>query len=389
VIHNFTGGSDGLNPSSALIFDAAGNLYGTTWTGGTGPCNGGCGTVFQLAPNGGSFTERVIYSFQGSANNDGANPQGALTADASGNLYGVTYAGGHDNCGTVFKLTPGSGGNWTEMVLYRFCAKGSPYGGSLPTGKLIFDASGNLYGVTESDGALGGGVVYRLVPSSGMWKETVLHSFPRAGTRDGSQPSGIIFDGAGNIDGVTVFGGTKAYNGAGVVFQLVQGKPGQWTEKVIHSFGIYGGNLETPTGGLVFDAIGNLYMTMSRGGNGGAGVFELSPASGGKFKGHILHSFPGQQLLQVYEGVVFDSAGNLYSASYHGPSGCVSSDCGFVYKLSPGSSHWTASRLGVMHGSNGADPIGGVILDSKGNLYGATWSGGANKTGGIVFRITP
>jgi len=389
VLHNFGAGSDGVNPDSSLIFDTAGNLYGTTYGGGTGSCGGGCGTVFELTPNGGGFTESVIYNFQGATNNDGAYPLGALTADAAGNFYGVTYAGGHHDCGTVFELTPGSGGGWTESVLYSFCANGSEFDGSGPTGKLVFDASGNLYGVTQSGGHGGGGVVFQLMFSSGTWTEKVIKGFPRIGHLGGNQPVGIIFDSAGNLYGVTTFGGTRGYNGAGIVFELVQSQ-GQWTGKVIHRFGIRGNNLQTPTGGLIFDAAGNLYMTMARGGLGGAGVFEISPRAGGGFKGHALCSFPGGQILQPYEGLVFDSAGSLYSASGAEGGGNCSRDCGFVYKLSRGAHRWKTKRLAIVHGRDGINPVGGVILDSKGNLYGATFGGGANKTGGgVVFEVTP
>jgi hypothetical protein len=156
--------------------------------------------------------------------------------------------------------------------------------------------------------------------------------------------------------------------------------------EVIHRFSINGTNLQTPTGGLIFDPAGNLYMTMARGGRGSAGVFELSPGSGGTFTGHEVYSFPGPQGVQPYEGLVFDATGNLYSASFDGGAKCGGGDCGFVYKLSPGSSHWTASKLAIMHGRNGANPTGGVIFDSQGNLYGATYLGGTNKAkGGVVF----
>lgn len=385
VLHNFGGGTDGAYPASALIFDTAGNLYGTTTSGGTARF----GTVFKLTPNNGGFTESVIYAFLGSAMNDGSYPQGALTADSAGNLYGVTSNGGNRDCGTVFKLTPGSNGTWTESVLYSFCASGANSDGSSPTGKLIFDSAGNLYGVTDLGGTHNGGVVFELTPSAGTWIETVLYSFHAAGHLDGYRPSGIIFDSAGNIDGVTLFGGTQYYNGAGVVFQLVQSSPGHWTEKVIHTFGIYKGtNLQTPTGGLIFDAAGNLYMTMGRGGRGGAGIVELSP-SGGGFTAHKLYSFAGTQILQPYEGLVFDSAGNLYSASnIGGSSACSGEGCGFVYRLTPGSTHWTATKLTSMNFADGANPVGGVILDSKGNVYGVTFAGGA-KHGGVVFEITP
>ena len=389
VLHNNGSGSDGQFPMSNLILDSAGNLYGTTENGGTGPCSAGCGTVFQLIRNGEAFTESVVYNFQGAASDDGANPRGALTADAAGNLYGVTTFGGHFNCGTVFKLTSGSGGSWKESILHSFCADGTTSDGDWPNGNLVFDASGNLYGVAQYGGTHHAGVVFELTPSSGTWTETVLYSFS-GGPGDGSQPVGIIFDSAGNLDGVTAFGGAKFVAGAGVAFQLIRNPPGQWTEHLIHRFNTFGPNVQTPTGGLIFDALGNLYMTMGRGRNGGAGVFELIPGNGGSFTARELHSFPGLPLSapQSYQGLVFNSAGDLYSASEVGRKGCRRSACGFIYKLSPGSSRWTATHVVVMNGSNGENPIGGVTLDTSGNLYGVAYRGGTNKKG-VVFRITP
>jgi uncharacterized repeat protein (TIGR03803 family) len=386
VLHSFGSRHDGQNPASTLIFDTAGNLYGTTAAGGTA----GFGTVFKLTPNSGGFTESVVYSFRGSANDDGAFPQGALTADAAGNFFGVTSVGGHNNCGTVFKLTSGAGGSWSESILYAFCATGKTSDGYYPTGKLIFDSSGNLYGVTAAGGAYNGGVVFELAPSGGAWTETDLYSFPRDGRRDGSEPVGIIFDSAGNIDGVTSYGGTLFYVGSGVVFQLAQNPPGHWTEKVVHRFSITGANSQRPTGGLVFDGVGNLYMTtMGTSGRGGEGVFELSPGSGGTFTGRTLFFFE-QGSGQSYQELVFDSKGNLYSASTTGGGNCEDGGCGFVYKLSPGSPRWTGTKLATFHGWDGARPIGGVTMDGKGNLYGVTFTRNPGLSGvGLVFQITP
>ncbi len=383
ILHEFAGRSGGLNPNSSLIMDTAGNLYGTTWAGGWGPCSEGCGKAFKLTPNGSGYAESVVYAFQGSATGDGQNPWGALTADAAGNLYGVTQKGGMASsscgpygCGTVFELTPGASGKWTETVLYRFAYSD----GVNPTGKLIFDSAGNLYGVTLKGGLNLGGVLFELSPSAGTWTQKILYSFVGPYGMKGSQPVGIIFDGAGILYGVTALGGV---GGAGVVFQFAGGLT------VIHTFSdTKGTNLQTPTGGLIFDAAGNLYMTMSRGDHGGAGVVELSP-SNGTFTTHNLYSFAGPQVQQPYEGLVFDPAGNLYSASSVGGNSACSEGCGFVYKLTPGSPHWTATKLASMNFADGAEPVGGVILDSKGNVYGVTFQGGGAKSAGLVFEVTP
>jgi uncharacterized repeat protein (TIGR03803 family) len=387
VVHSFAGGSDGKTPSTSLIFDTAGNLYGATNIGGSGACSFGCGSVFELSPAaGGGWTESVIYSFQGSGASDGAFPTGALTMDVAGNIYGVTSGGGSNGCGTVYRLSP-NGSAWTESVLYSFCANGSTVDGSTPVGKVVqFDSAGNLYGVTAGGGAHSTGVVYMLVPTAvGLWTQTLLYSFPAASGSLGNEPAGIIFDSAGTLWGVTTFGGSPGVNGAGVVFQLAKNTSGDWTQKLIHAFSINGASLQTPTGGLVFDASGNLYMTMSRGGFGGPGVFELTPTAGGNYQGHLLHSFPGPHVVQPYESLTFDSAGNLYSAGAVGGGSC---GCGLVYQLSPGASGWTATILQSMNGTSGNQPVGGVVLDSLHDIFVATRLGGAHKAG-VVMEITP
>src|SRR5258708_3669115 len=221
VIYAFTGQADGGFPYSNLISDAAGNLYGTTIFGGNSTGNecggGGCGVVYELSPaSGGGWTEKVIYAFAGGT--DGAEPVGGLTFDGAGNLYGATSFEGStacvplNSCGTVFKLTPTSGGGWTETVIYSF--KGGK-DGRIPGGNLVFDKSGNLYGTTAAGGGGtsfvclgdGCGTVFELTPTSGDgWKETVLHAF--TGGKDGASPAGaLVLDAAGNRYGTTGYGG--------------------------------------------------------------------------------------------------------------------------------------------------------------------------------------
>jgi uncharacterized repeat protein (TIGR03803 family) len=384
VIHSFTGSPDGKIPSTAMISDSSGNLYGGTTNGGTGLCMAGCGAIFKLSPvSGGGWTESIIYSFQGGATGDGQFPIGALTSDASGNIYGVTSQGGATGNGTVFRLSPGTGG-WTETVLYAF--KGGTTDGGNPVGKVVFDSAGNLFGVTGGAGAHNTGTVYMLVPtSSGMWTETLLYSFPASGSALGTNPSGVIFDGAGTLWGVTTFGGTSAVNGAGVVFQLIKNTSGVWTQRVIKKFSTAAADVQTPTGGLAFDAAGDLFMTMSRGAQGGASVFELTPTTGGNYQGHVLHAFQGPQVVQPYESITFDSTGALYSAASVGGGSC---DCGMVYKLTPVTGGWSSTVLLTMNGTSGNEPIGGVALDSSGNAIVATQFGGLKKDG-AVLQVAP
>ncbi len=218
VLHSFTGGGDGAVPIAGLIADAAGNLYGTTFTGGGSGCGGsGCGTVFKLTRSG---TESVLHSFTGSFG-DGAGPDAGLIADAAGNLYGTTEFGGGsigcrstigNGCGTVFKLTPSG----TETVLYSFTGGGD---GAEPFAGLIADAAGNFYGTTSQGGASNDGTVFKLTPSG---TETVLHSFTD-GSDGGFPLAGLITDAAGNLYGTTSQGGGGSGcgdSGCGTVFEI-------------------------------------------------------------------------------------------------------------------------------------------------------------------------
>lgn len=378
TLHNFAGGTnDGAYPNGALIADSAGNLYGTTWSGGSGSCTGGCGTVFRLSQSNGTWTESIVHNFQGMSAGDGTNPWGALTADASGNFYGVTEAGGARNQGSVYELSPGLDGAWTETVLYSF---GQVAGdGSAPGGKLIFDSSGNLWGTTSVGGSHSTGTIFELKLSGSGWSLTSIYSFPHSGTSLGEGPAGIVFDSAGNLFGVTEWGGTPYENGAGVVFQMVN-SGGVWNQKVLHRFPTTGKPLQTPTGGLYLDSSDNLYMTMSRGGHGGPGITTINLST---FAVHDIYSSAGPQEVQPYEAIAIDTAGNLYSAGYASSQGTCA--CGFVYELSPGAS-WTPKTLASMNGNNGANPVGGVVVDAAGNLYGVTYLGGTNRLG-VVYEV--
>ncbi|HEV2441309.1 MAG TPA: choice-of-anchor tandem repeat GloVer-containing protein [Steroidobacteraceae bacterium] len=268
VLHLFSGGSDGARPQAGLIMNSSGDLFGTTDSGGSI----GGGTVFELAPNGGgSYSESILYSFTGGS--DGAHPDGALIIDSSGDLYGTTVSGGSGGDGTVFKLAP-NGGGYSESILYRF-AGGSD--GAHPDGALIMDSSGDLYGTTPSGGSGSSGTVFRLAPNGGGYSESILYSF--AGGSDGVNPSGDLFmDGAGNLYDTTAGGGNgnSSSVGDGTVFKLAPNGSGGYTESILYSF--TGGTDGTlPDAGLIMDGAGNLYGT-TEGGNGSDGnVFEINP----------------------------------------------------------------------------------------------------------------
>ncbi len=245
VLYNFTGSPDGCTPAGGLVLDQAGNLYGTTALGGTYFCDGltaGCGVVFELTRSKGGWTETVLHNFN-AYNGDGDHPAASLVFDGAGNLYGTAQNGGIDSCtllpppnpggcGTVFELTPNPSGGWTETTLYAFT--GGSDGGLPVSVDLIFDQTGNLYGTTELggvggacgyNGAIGCGTVFKLTQSAGSWTESVLYNFcSAAGCSDGEVPyGGLIFDQAGNLYGTTVGGGStncRGYGGCGVVFKI-------------------------------------------------------------------------------------------------------------------------------------------------------------------------
>jgi len=263
VLHSFGGGADGANPDAGVIMDPVGNLYGTTSVDG-----GVDGTVFELSPSGGGWTEQVIYT--------AGSPSG-LTMDAAGNIFGTTYW-------AVFELSPNANGGWNPAVIYTFvCTREGqkcPYG-RLPWGTLVLDRAGNLYGVTAYGDATNYGEVYKLSPGSGTWTEVILHRF-KGSPKDGGGPfAGIVFDNKGNIYGTTSSGGEYGAPGGGwgTVYELVVpiGTHKNYEEKVLWNFNWSDGG--GPFSSLILDSGGNLYGTTSGGGSGyGYGVvFEVTP----------------------------------------------------------------------------------------------------------------
>jgi uncharacterized repeat protein (TIGR03803 family) len=385
VLYTFTGGNDGGDPASQLIFDSSGNAYGTTVVGGSATF----GTVFKLTPHAtGKWTETVLYSFLGGA--DGKNPYGGVIMDAKGNLYGTTVAGGSgglcangDGCGTIFKLTH-SGNTWAERVLYSFTGGTD---GAGPGGGLVFDKKGNLYGTTPDGGDVNGcgcGVVYQLAPTrGGGWKQKVIHTF--TGGNDGSTGSlgSLFIDKAGNVYGIAELGGAHA---AGTAFKLslVSGK---WKMSTLDEFrGTPHAGF--PYGGLISVAAGSLYGTTYYGGANGLGsVFKLTLGSTGKWSESVLYSFKtGTDGNSPTSTLVFDAHGNLYGTTSAG--GDANGD-GTVFKLTPISGgKWKETVVHRFKNSpDGANPYYGLVLDKAGNLYGTTASGGVSS--GVVFEFTP
>ncbi len=245
--------TDGSNPtrSAALMFDAEGAMYGTTGYGGL-PNKG---VVYKLTPSGGGWTESVLYSFLGGS--DGMGPHGVVL-DNAGNLYGVTGGGGNTGCspfkgcGTVFELSPSQSG-WTQTTLHTF-QQGTD--GGVP-GPLVRDSAGNLYGITLGFGPNNnGGTVWEMSPSNGGWTFTVIHAFP-AETVDDYGPYALTMDAAGNLYGITSWGG---HNNWGFLFELTPSN-GSWTYTELYDFGSASGQTDgcTPQGSPLLDANGNIY----------------------------------------------------------------------------------------------------------------------------------
>ncbi len=299
VLHSFTGSPDGAEPSSGLVRDAAGNLYGTTSYGGSS----GNGTVFKVDASG---NETVLHSFTGGS--DGRLPYAAPVMDAAGNLYGTTYFGGAGNLGTVYKVDTSG----VETVIHSL----TNADGAHPFAGVILDAAGNLYGVATDRGAHNNGTVFT-VDTSGQ--AAVLHSF---NSSDGSDPVGsLMMDATGNLYGTTYFGGAS---NQGTVFKL--DTSGNHT--VLYSFTGGSDGLD-PYARLIMDAAGNLYGTTSRGGSAYQGaIFELD-ASGNMT---VLHTFTGgSDGLDCLAALLRDAAGTLYGVTALGGD----ADVGTVFKLSP------------------------------------------------------
>jgi uncharacterized repeat protein (TIGR03803 family) len=278
VLYSFcsqTSCADGLYPQSELIMDAAGNLYGTTPQGG-GSQNSG--TVYRLSPTGTGWSHSVLYSFcSQTICTDGGGPIGGLIVGGAGNLYGTTASGGSQNRGAVYRLSP-TGSGWSETVLYSFCSQNNCADGQYPASGLIMDGAGNLYATTANGGGQNYGTVYRLSPTSSGWSETVLYSFcSQTSCTDGLGPAaGLIMDGAGNLYGTTESGGSQNH---GTVYRLAPTSAG-WSETVLYSFCSQTNcsDGDFPLAELIMDGAGNLYGTTYDGGNPYCGHFSPDPA---------------------------------------------------------------------------------------------------------------
>jgi uncharacterized repeat protein (TIGR03803 family) len=367
VIHNFTAqGSDGSNPYGGPVLDEHGNLYGTTYAGGTY----GSGSVYRLAPNGSSWTYSSLYSFK--AGTDGVGPGfGSLAIGGDHIYFGTTEGGGNFGIAYAVCACPPR-----ETIIHRF---GNGTDGQEPIGGLVLDAAGNFYGTTLLGGTYGNGTVFEGKWNGHYWDESVIYSFNSA--TDAVNPAAAVtLDAHGNLYGTSSMGGV---NSAGAIYKLTRSRNGSdWTESILYNFQ----NLDdgqNPVGGVIVDKAGNLYGTTFDGGtNGGGTVYELSPSNEG-WTFTTLYSFVG-----IYGGpynkLTFDANENLYGAT----NGDGANALGSVFKLTQSNGAWTFTDLYDFPGGNeGRTPYGSLAVDANGNIFGTASIGGtANQ--GVIFEIT-
>lgn len=398
-IYNFAGlvSGAGGKPFASLVADQQGNFYGTTYQGGTGACTDrtgkviGCGTVFELTLSGSEWIVSKQYSFQGGL--EGQQPQGPVTLDAHGNVYGMTLAGGglggcyvegvYVGCGTVFRLTPNAGGGWAKALLHAFDGND----GAFPFGGLTFDKAGNLFGTTSSGGLFQGGNVFEMSHAQSGWLFIPVYDFG-TNVNDGNYPIvGVIVDRHGNLYGTTTYGGRPTCY-CGIAFELSPTGTG-WKEIILHSFagGLADGAF--PYAPLIFGAPGTLYGTADSGGYQGCiaygcgTVFSLSRSSGGWVETQLHHFTGGSQDGGLPNGLVLDGTGNIYGTTFVGGA----SGNGTVFKLSTDGS-WNILYSFAGGSVDGSKPVAGLAFDNAGNLYGTTSQGGTYGLG-TVFQLTP
>jgi len=384
VIYSFSGGQDGASPFTGLTIDPSGRLYGTAFGGGTSHF----GTAFELKRSGSGWTLDPLYNFAGGDDGEGPmsrvvrGPDGALYGTTSAGGGGACNTHNGDlGCGTIYKLTPPPMApasvivNWSSDVIYRFSGSDGAY----PQGDLTFDTAGTIYGTTINGGSAGWGSIYSLAPDNGGWTQTLLYQ-PQ-GDGDGQYAwGGVVFDRSGNLYGVFSSNGPSAY---GAIYKLAPSGAG-WTESTVHAFTFRGNDGASPEGGLIADASGNLYGSTVHSATGGGTIFELVP-SGGNWSFDFLLGLSGGIDLGPYDKLVMDSAGNLYGTTF----GDGLYGLGSVFKLTHSSGGWSYTSLhDFAGGTDGANPMCSLVFDSAGNLYGTASGGGAHGKG-IIFQVAP
>src|SRR5271165_326234 len=373
VLHSFNADTSD-QPSAGLAIDRSGALYGTTTYTDKG---GQDGEAFKMKPSGSGWIFTPLFNFPIAGNID---PRSPLLIGDDGTLYGTLYYNyGCDFCGGVFHLYPPATAPRTALPLWNGQSLHNFTGGSdggNPSGALLMDNAGNLYGTTEDGGAAGLGTIYQL--EHGTWNETVIYSPP--GETFGVLPvNGVVSVSAGNLYGVFQRGGPY---GPGAVYGLSDSGSG-WTEQTIYGF--TDGSDGAGPSGVIVDPSGDLYGATTYGGAGQGGtIFKLSHGGGG-WSFTTLYNINGTGPCGVRDRLTLDSAGNLYGTTYcDGAYGY-----GSILELTPSGGSYAFTDLhDFTNGDDGSYPNGNLVLDAQGNLYGTTFGGGADG-GGVVFEVTP
>lgn len=345
VLYGFKNVRDGAVPRETLAIAPNGTMYGVTMTGGNRGCTPpiwnqrGCGAAFELARTHGQWRKRTIHLFSGNA--EGGHPSSNLVMDSSGNLYGTTLCGGAASCvgagagaGVFFMLQKSGSGAWRENVLHIF---GQTRGdGAYPDGDITPKGENTIYGTNAA------GVYAMTRTRKSQWRETMLFLFPPYGSKGFSPEGGLVFDDAGNLYGATYGGGKAGCNqGCGVVFELTPSRSGAWSETLLYEFSGESDGAQ-PGAGLAMDAQGRLLGTTINGGNlscnaplGCGVVFRVRPA-GSESSETVLHAFQGGSVdgYIPLSAVTLDSSGAIYGTTQFGGSGTGFAN-GIVYRLDP------------------------------------------------------
>ena len=367
TLYAFSGGLDGDNPGyGSLISDANGNLFGTTLGGGAT----GDGTVFELVNTGSGYTFQSLASLNYATTGSGV--VAGLTMDAQGDLFGVAQYGGSASYGTVFELVKTSSG-YTTQTLANFTGDN----GSFPAGALVADTNGNLFGTTQSGGDNGQGTVFELVNTGTGYTTQTLASFDNT---NGSAPTGaLIMDAQGDLFGTTIAGGS---GGSGTVFELVNTGSGYSLQTLANFTGDNGSYLYA---GLTADAQGDLFgTTYSGGANGDGTVFELVKGASGYTLQTLASLDNGAMGGVVIAGVTLDAQGDVFGAAMLGGS----NGDGTLFELVHTGSSYTFQTLHSFSGSDGGVPEGTPTLDANGNLIGATAGGVGAGDGSVYLLTT-
>lgn len=389
-LYSFAGTPDGSFPTDIIQFKGA--FYGTTQNGGAN----GAGSFFVISKTASGYNEQVLYSFPSGTGLSGA----PLAVNDSGVFFGTTFldgtgtaCGGSGGCADIYALVPTASG-YVHKIIHKFDQKRD---GGNPTSPVILDSDGALYGSTSDYGPGGGGTVFKLTPTSSGYSEQVLYAF---GTQhgDGLGPTGpLLVNGAGDIYGVTFSGGSNpspAEGGAGNAFELTKTANG-YVEHVLYQFGSHTGDGINP-GSLVFNPVTETFFGVTDyGGDTGCGltfgcgtVFELFPKQG--YREQIVHTFDGTNGGQDFAALEPNGKGGFYGVTE--VSGSPLKDFGVLFELTPSTNGFAYNVLYQFTGQNdGHAPCTVLLLNQA--LFGLTLFGGRNDNGtplgdGTFFEIT-